>query len=462
MSTKKLVPSKEELENEYMKYGSTISSLAKKYNTSNPTIRSWLKNYNIQLKTQKQASNESNKIKIIKKIPSKEELELNYKNSSLLDLQTKYKVGQATIYEWLNYYNIPLRTLSESTSLGKSKQFESIKINKKDLEKVYKVYRNKYYVSEHFNVSYSYIKHLFKIYNIPTIINNRSKTEIEIYDFCKNLRSDLNWISNDKKLIAPYELDIVSHELKLAIEYCGLYWHSENIGEKDKNYHQKKWKMCNNIGYKLITIFETDDLTKIKEYLKHQIKINKKYQARKCQILEIDNKSAKYFHELYHLHGHVGSSRSYGLYYNNELLQVCSFGKSRYNKKYEWECTRNTIKHGCSIIGGTSKLFSYFIKENNINSLITYADRRFGNGEVYKKCNMIELKDSPPNYWYFHPKEKVLYSRVKFQKHKLQNMNFYDSTMTEWEIMKENGWDRIWDCGNSVFEYKKGTRRSLF
>ncbi|NDB85961.1 MAG: tandem-95 repeat protein, partial [Alphaproteobacteria bacterium] len=62
---------------------------------------------------------------------------------------------------------------------------------------------------------------------------------------------------SDKKIIAPYELDIVIPSKKLAIEYCGLFWHSE-YNRPDPNYHANKLKLCGQQGYRLITIFEDE------------------------------------------------------------------------------------------------------------------------------------------------------------------------------------------------------------
>ena len=47
------------------------------------------------------------------------------------------------------------------------------------------------------------------------------------------------------------------------------------------------------------------------------------------------------------------------------------------------------------------------------------------------------------------------YHRFNFQKHKLKNiLSKFDQNKTEWENMVENGYDRIWDCGNLIFVKK--------
>ncbi len=68
---------------------------------------------------------------------------------------------------------------------------------------------------------------------------------------------------------------------------------------------------------------------------------------------------------------------------------------------------------------------------------------------------------SSPNYWYYDSNKK-LYSRIKFQKHKLINLiEKYNHTLTEWENMKNNGYDRIWDCGSDVFIWNHTQSKSM-
>lgn len=59
-----------------------------------------------------------------------------------------------------------------------------------------------------------------------------------------------------------------------------------------------------------------------------------------------------------------------------------------------------------------------------------------------------------PSFSYYNIKDKTLHNRMSFQKKKLDEMPGYDSTMTEYEIMQLNGYDRIWDAGQLRFILK--------
>lgn len=81
-----------------------------------------------------------------------------------------------------------------------------------------------------------------------------SMAESTIFKICQQIYP--NTIHNDKKLINPLELDILIPEIKLAIEYNGLFWHSSTF--KDKDYHLNKTNLCEQLGYRLIHIWEDE------------------------------------------------------------------------------------------------------------------------------------------------------------------------------------------------------------
>jgi len=276
-----------------------------------------------------------------------------------------------------------------------------------------------------------------------------------VIDILKSL--DVSFLINDRTIINPLELDIFIPHLNLAIEINGIFWHSELSG-KDKNYHLDKLKRCENKGIKLLHFWDIEILNKleivssiIKNHLKKSIKIS----ARKTILKEISSsEEEKKFLDENHLQGYTPSQCCFGLYYEEELVCLMTFIQSRYRKNIDWELLRFCNKKGVSVVGGASKLFSKRPK----GSIISYADKRFSSGSLYKnQLGMKEEKDSPPNSYYFQRNSSSsnnlqLKSRIVFQKHKLKNIleNFIESK-SAWENLIEHGFDRVWDCGNKVF-----------
>ena len=128
-----------------------------------------------------------------------------------------------------------------------------------------------------------------------------------------------------------------------------------------------------------------------------------------------------------------------------------------YNKNYEKEMHRFCNKQGYQIVGGASKLWKYYNSKYSPNSVITYADKRFSDGTFYRKIGFKEKNMSQPNFWVFGNGITGLSHRIAWQKHKLESkIATFDSDLTAWDNMLINGYDRVWDCGNYVFEFVKG------
>lgn len=282
-----------------------------------------------------------------------------------------------------------------------------------------------------------------------------SAKEREISNFVSTLCDNI--INNDRKTLSGKEIDILIPDKNLGIEFAGLYWHSSN--KLDKDHHMLyKTQFAYKRGIELITIFENEWDNK-KEIVKSRIinKLNKsdRIYARLCKIIPVDNKTMKKFLEKTHVQGNVNASVKYGLEYNGELVALMSFGKPRYNSEYEWELLRYSSELYTTVIGGASKLLKHFIKHHSPTSIISYADRRWSNGNLYKQLNFSFLKASPPNYFYLKPNETILYTRIQFQKHKLKHLlKIYDEKISESENMFNNGYRKIWDCGNTVWGWK--------
>ena len=320
---------------------------------------------------------------------------------------------------------------------------------------------------EYFNISSLSTIIKFKKDNNIDIPNkqNKTKTQQEIFNFIKGFYND-DVKFNDRKIISPYELDVYIPEKNLAIEFDGLLYHSygkseyltfNNYLEEDKNYHLRKTELCESKNIKLFHVFENEWINPVKkEIWKSKIKIelgfvDRKLNARDCIIKTINAQEIKSFLKLNHLQGYVSSSINLGLYYKDELVEIITFGKSRFNKNFDWELLRNCTKINTIVRGGFNKLLSYF-KKNYKGSIISYGNRRWTSRlkNVYGN-NLINI--SEPNYFYFTVKDFVLFSRQTFQKHKLKDkLEMFDENLTETENMYNNGYRKIYDCGNLVYK----------
>jgi hypothetical protein len=290
------------------------------------------------------------------------------------------------------------------------------------------------------------------------ITSNISSEEKEILSYIKTI-CDAEIIENDRNTLNGQEIDILIPNLNLGIEYNGIYWHSELVGGKDKHYHLNKTKLSLDKNIQLMHIWDWEWRCKnsiIKSILINKMGKSAKVYARKCVVKEVSNEDKSTFLEDNHIQGDDTSSVRLGLYHNNALVSIMTFVKSRYDKKYQYELSRYCNLLNTNIVGGSSKLFTHFIKNYDVSSVVTYSDKRLFTGKVYERLGMRRLKDTPCGYHYFHKNNGIPMNRTHFQKHKLNRiLEKFDSGLSEWQNMQINGYDRIWDCGHFKFEWTR-------
>lgn len=263
-----------------------------------------------------------------------------------------------------------------------------------------------------------------------------------------------NIITNDRKVLKGKELDIYLPDFNLAIEYDGSYWH--NSEKKDKRYHLDKTLSCRDKGIHLVHIFDEEFFNKREltlDMLKKMVNISNKIGARECQIVELSNNEYKGFVEDNHLQGYATAKVKLGLMYKGDIVAVMSFSKPRFTKDIEWELTRYCELIGNVVVGGKEKLLKYFERNYHPKSIISYCDIRWFKGSSYEKMGFKLIKTSEPNYKYFRSGYYDFHSRLEFQKYKMKDIKgfIFDENLSEYENMKNNGYLRIFDCGNFVF-----------
>ncbi len=299
-----------------------------------------------------------------------------------------------------------------------------------------------------------------------------SKAEEQLVKFIKNLDPETEVITNSRKLINPLELDIYLPEYNLAIEYNGMMFHSQglskysmfNTPDMDKERHLKKTEACEERGIHLLHIFENEWLIPKKQEIWKSVirnkmsKNNTRLFARKLLVRELSSRThlreGTSLIEENHLQGGgaVGPIR-FGLFSDGQLVSVMTFGRSRFHKESVFELIRFVTKRDTSIAGGASRLLKAFERVYKPNKLVSYANRRWSDGNLYHKLGFKLSHTSCVNYFYFKPSNILkLWSRNHFQKFKLKNyFENIDESMTEYQIMFDQGYRRIYDSGNYCF-----------
>jgi hypothetical protein len=279
-----------------------------------------------------------------------------------------------------------------------------------------------------------------------------STQQHQILTFIKTITDDV--ISNDRTIIAPYELDILIPQSNLAIEFNGNFYHSYNsLVIEDRNRHKEKTDLAVKAGIKLIQINSHEwkrSQELIKSMISHRLGVSQKIHGRKCEIVAVNDKTASNFFKENHISGHRSAKVAYGLTYNNILVSAINFNQIR---PQVWEIIRYATSRDHVVVGGLSKLLKRFREDHKPQTVTTFVDRRFGDGNGYLKSGFKLCGVTKPGYVYLDSNCNLAGSRIKFQKHKLPGiLERFNPDLTEAENMFNNGYRRMWDAGHLKME----------
>lgn len=428
--------SKEEVASDYshMNY----SELAKNYGITEDVLSLLLKHYGLCKRGQLQR---------FKERVSKEELQRLYvdENMSMKDLTEKYGVHGLTIYKTLHSYGI-------------LKPKDKVAVNiKKTLKEKYGV--------ENAN-------------HIPGVSEKREQTCQEKYGakcvlISKHCYSEFKNDSKPNREFAKlleekgiefereFPLENRAFDFKIdknLVEINPYATHNSTWGiigreGKDRLYHKEKSDLAAKYGYSCLHVWDWDDREKVLELLQPRVPVY----ARKCELREIEQREANIFLRKYHLQGVAKMQKvCLGLYLGDDLVEVMTFGPPRFNKKFEWELIRLCTKTGIRVLGGSQRLWKYFLKTHNPESVISYCDRSKFSGKIYGDLGFtLRAAGMPSRHWYSPELGKhVTDNGLRLRGFDLlmgKTYGTYGKGTVNDDLMREHGFVEIWDAGQAVW-----------
>ncbi len=274
--------------------------------------------------------------------------------------------------------------------------------------------------------------------------NNHSKWELEVYKFVCSLEKDVKL--GDRIAIKPKEIDIFVENKKIGIECHGLYFHSRE--DVKKNAHALKADLAFEANINLLQIFWDEWRDKrniIESMISHRLGItSNKLGARKCKIVELNTSEQKLFFNSSHISGWVASKICWGLVYDNQIVAALSVRTPRQKKWNGYlEIARYAQRNNVVISGALSRLVKAaeeFTSTNNYKGLMTYVDRRIGNGNGYLKSGFTLINKTTEDYWYTDG--TCRYDRFRFRA---------KNGKTELEVAQESKVQKIYGAGNLIY-----------
>jgi hypothetical protein len=286
-------------------------------------------------------------------------------------------------------------------------------------------------------------------------ITAHSHVENELGEFIKSIYSKTVYspaqgLIKNEATGCGLELDFYMPDVHVAVEFDGLYWHSEAC-KKDRNYHLNKTIQCEKLGIQLIHVFEDEWMYKqeiVKSRISQLLTVNKRtIHARKCIVKEIDASIKNKFLEENHIQGGDASSIKLGAFFEDNLVAVMTFSKGNPSKGGKsipkvWELNRFCLKIGEHIPGIASKLLKHFQKNYEWILIYSYADRRWSMGKLYYSLGFEKERTTPSQYSYVDLRIGQRYHRANFRKRPDEPKD-----VPEWKLRMDEGYLRIWDCG---------------
>lgn len=395
-------------------YSRTTQQVADFFNTNRHLVLMLGDYFGLSRQKQKQASWKANveRLKKQNKDPA-----MNKKRVESLKIACQEKYGQP-------YGGRAVQLLKSDVSEEFKKMFfdlnESLaflkkhnkEFTKEDLENMFNCSENTLnnwlYSSGNKEDLFQYIKHK----------SGTSDYEQEIADCFPSVKFIRDYRDWSKTVDRPrgLEIDLYAPDYKIGIEFNGTYWHSSEV--KPKNYHQEKSKLAEQHGIRLIHIYEYEwnnpaKKEKIIQRLNIAFHLNiTKIYARQCEIKQISNQEAKILNEAIHLQGHRDAQVTYGLFYQNKLVQLMSFSKTKYNRNLtgdnDWEIIRGCPGSNNIVVGGVEKLFTHFIRDYNPNNIFSYCDFNKFDGKSYEAIGMKFIGYTEPEMKWIMPDGSVI------------------------------------------------------
>lgn len=294
------------------------------------------------------------------------------------------------------------------------------------------------------------------IHNIdydPSLIFQSHDNSVQVKLF-SNILSELNISHTLNHQLGEYNYDIKLDDKPVLICADTTATSNEYTLASEKMLQRNRTLLAWIHGYRCIHIYDWDDYLKILSSLipKHHVS------AHRCKIAELDNTSADMFYHMYHL-GELYSMKDpvhLGLFLDDMLVQCMTFAKS--SRAYEYTLCRFCSDFEYIIDGGASKLFQYFIKLKDPESIVAYCDCDKFTGDVFEKIGMKLSCSNEPNRIWSKGIERVHGGFLSLSElHKLLGAVELAGKSNA-QILLEHGWVSVYNCGKSRYTWFKNAK----
>ena len=270
--------------------------------------------------------------------------------------------------------------------------------------------------------------------------NGTSRAEQELAEFVRSLGVRIT--THNRKIAPGYEFDIAVPEKKIAIEYNGLYWHSEK--HKPRNYHRDKMQAAQEAGWGVVYVWEDDPMPVIRSMLARKLGVSTepRYNARSLQKGDVGRVEAREFLNANHVQGYSPGSVRLGLWEDNTLVALMLF---RSRGEGVWELSRYATAG--IVRGGFTRLLTTFVNEHRPTQVVSFSDNTVSDGGVYEQAGFTRDGEIAPDYSYLVGGRRVHKFNYRLNRFRTDPDLKFEPGLTEKELADLNGLPRIYDAG---------------
>lgn len=284
----------------------------------------------------------------------------------------------------------------------------------------------------------------------PSCNPQSSKGEQEVYDWLVSLGVEAKQRVVGL-LMNRQEVDIYLPGHNFAIEFNGLYWHSESNG-KGSSYHRDKVDAAKASGIQLFHLWEDDWRDRksiVQEMILHRLGLSTRpvVYARKARITELTYQEASNFLVQNHIQGPALGSLYIGLLAGDdqEIVAVMVMKRMPGDVVY-LERYATSLR----VPGGFTRLLKYAEKALQPRQVVTFADCSISHGDVYEKNGFVLDKVLPADYSYYaksQPAKRSHKFNFRIKRFKNDPALLWEEGLSERQLADLNGIIRIWDAG---------------
>lgn len=309
--------------------------------------------------------------------------------------------------------------------------------------------------------------------------SKRSAPEIQLLQVIQALLPDEEILTSRRDILGDgRELDIVIPGRGVAVEFNGVYWHSDAVLESN-NYHRSKTQIAHEKGYHLIHVWEDDWFDRrelvlraiahrlgVTEHLDRVLPdtdhtLTERVAARTLTPTVIDGTRARAFWQANHLQGPVGSPHYFGLVDNTDAIRaLLGVGGTNHGSRATaapgvWDVQRYATRG--IVAGGFTRLLAYAQRQLQVQGLpvttwTSYSDDDISDGGMYHTAGFTVDRRQAPSYWYIGGRtgwRRVHRAQYMKQRFVTDPDLIYHDGWTEKQAAHANGLHRVYDAGKT-------------